>query len=52
MSSGVGGPAQRPVLSDGQVMQAEAITLSACCPDKIAVQDRIDDLDLRGTVRQ
>ncbi|WP_329495601.1 hypothetical protein [Kitasatospora herbaricolor] len=52
MSNGAAGPGQRPVLSDRQVVQGEAIVLSVYCPDKLAdIQDRIDDFDLRDTVR-
>ncbi|MFF2075600.1 hypothetical protein ACFVXG_12695 [Kitasatospora sp. NPDC058162] len=53
MSNGANGPGQRPVLSDREVVKAEAIVLSVYCPDRLAaVQDRIDDLDLRDTVRK
>ncbi|MBD0688551.1 hypothetical protein [Streptomyces sp. CBMA123] len=53
MSNGAGGPGQRPVLSDREVVRAEAIVLSVYCPDRLAaLQDRIDDLDLRDTVRK
>ncbi|MFH8380973.1 hypothetical protein ACH4E7_08520 [Kitasatospora sp. NPDC018058] len=53
MSDGVGGPGRRPVPSDRQVVQAEAIAPSVYRPDKLAaVQDRIDDRDLRDTVRR
>ncbi|SOB83539.1 hypothetical protein [Streptomyces sp. 1331.2] len=53
MSNGAGGPGQRPVLSDREVVRGEAIVLSVYCPDKLAaIQDRIDDLDLRDTVRR
>ncbi|MFG2914772.1 hypothetical protein ACGF0D_18025 [Kitasatospora sp. NPDC048298] len=53
MSNGADGPGQRPVLSDREVVRAEAIVLSVYCPDRLAaVQDRIDDLDLRDTVRE
>ncbi|MFJ4185695.1 hypothetical protein [Kitasatospora sp. NPDC089509] len=53
MSNGAGGPGQRPVLSDREAVQAEAIVLSVYCPDRLAaIQDRIDDLDLRDTVRK
>ncbi|MFD7983442.1 hypothetical protein ACFV4M_08680 [Kitasatospora indigofera] len=52
MSNGAGGPGQRPVLSDRQVVLGEAIVLSVYCPDKLsAIKDKIDDLDLRDTVR-
>ncbi|MFI9360675.1 hypothetical protein ACIG5E_06375 [Kitasatospora sp. NPDC053057] len=41
------------MLSDREVAEAEAIVLSVYCPDRLpAVQDRIDDLDPRTTVRQ
>lgn len=53
MSNGADGPGQRPVLSDRDVVRAEAIVLSVYCPERLAaVQDRIDDLDLRDTVRK
>ncbi|MFB7905004.1 hypothetical protein ACFXPX_22885 [Kitasatospora sp. NPDC059146] len=53
MSNGAGGPGQRPVLSDREVVKAEAIVLSVYCPDRLAaIQDKIDDLDLRDTVRK
>ncbi|MEV7022625.1 hypothetical protein [Kitasatospora sp. NPDC093558] len=53
MSNGAGGPGQRPVLSDREIVRAEAIVLSVYCPDKLAaVQDRIDGFDLRDTVRK
>lgn len=52
MSNGAGGPGQRPVPSDQEILRAEVIVLSVYCPDRLAaVQDRIDDLDLRDTVR-
>ncbi|WP_406199654.1 hypothetical protein OH807_17535 [Kitasatospora sp. NBC_01560] len=52
MSNGASGPGQRPVLSDREVVLAEAIVLSVYCPDRLtAIQDRIDDLKLRDTVR-
>ncbi|MGW4897742.1 hypothetical protein ACWEQL_36680 [Kitasatospora sp. NPDC004240] len=52
MSNGASGPGQRPVLSDREVVYAEAIVLSVYCPDELAaVQDRIDDLNLQDTVR-
>ncbi|MGW6914451.1 hypothetical protein ACWGB8_11615 [Kitasatospora sp. NPDC054939] len=52
MSNGASGPGQRPVLSDREVVQAEAIVLSVYCPDELAdIQDDIDDLKLHDTVR-
>ncbi|MCX5212315.1 hypothetical protein OG689_24020 [Kitasatospora sp. NBC_00240] len=40
------------MLSDRQVVLGEAIVLSVYGPDKLdAIQDKIDDLDLRDTVR-
>lgn len=53
MSNGAGGPGQRPVLSDREIVRAEAIVLSVYCPGRLAaLQDKIDDLDLRDTVRK
>ncbi|MER6394643.1 hypothetical protein ACFWA9_01780 [Kitasatospora sp. NPDC059973] len=52
MSNGAGGPGQRPVLSDREVVFAESIVLSVYCPDKLAdIRQKIDDLKLRDTVR-
>ncbi|MEV6978681.1 hypothetical protein [Kitasatospora sp. NPDC093806] len=52
MSNGAGGPGQRPVLSDREVVLAETIVLSVYCPDKLAaIRDKIDDLKLKDTVR-
>ncbi|MER5350339.1 hypothetical protein ABT093_08395 [Kitasatospora sp. NPDC002551] len=52
MSNGAAGPGQRPVLSDREVVFAEAIVLSVYCPDKLAaIKDKIDDLKLDDTVR-
>ncbi|MED7951690.1 hypothetical protein ACFVYP_21310 [Kitasatospora sp. NPDC058201] len=52
MSNGAGGPGQRPVLSDREVILAETIVLSVYCPDKLsAIKDKIDDLKLHDTVR-
>ncbi|MFE6871919.1 hypothetical protein ACFVFS_35940 [Kitasatospora sp. NPDC057692] len=52
MANGAGGPGQRPVLSDREVVLAETIVLSVYCPDKLAaIKDKIDDLKLEDTVR-
>ncbi|MFI9328072.1 hypothetical protein ACIGZJ_11090 [Kitasatospora sp. NPDC052868] len=52
MSNGAGGPGQRPVLSDREVVYAESLVLSVYCPDQLAaIKEKIDDLKLRDTIR-
>ncbi|MFD7546330.1 hypothetical protein ACFV0R_08675 [Streptomyces sp. NPDC059578] len=53
LSNGTTGPGQRPVISDRQVVEAEAIVLSVYCPDQLKqIQDRIDQLKTSDTVRR
>ncbi|WP_445402785.1 hypothetical protein ACSMX9_14920 [Streptomyces sp. LE64] len=53
LSNGATGPGQRPVISDRQVVEAEAIVLGVYCPDQLKqIQDRIDDLKTSDTVRR
>ncbi|MFD5557420.1 hypothetical protein ACFWIA_26710 [Streptomyces sp. NPDC127068] len=53
LSNGTTGPGQRPVISDRQVVEAEAIVLGVYCPDRLKeIQDRIDDLKTSDTVRR
>ncbi|MEV6107218.1 hypothetical protein AB0M28_21285 [Streptomyces sp. NPDC051940] len=53
LSNGATGPGQRPVISDTQVVRAEAKVLEIYCPDKLSkIQDRIDDLKTDDTVRR
>ncbi|MGX2995829.1 hypothetical protein JNUCC64_16325 [Streptomyces sp. JNUCC 64] len=53
LSNGATGPGQRPVISDRQVVEAEAIVLGVYCPEQLKqIQDRIDDLKTSDTVRR
>ena len=36
LSNGAGGPGQRPVIADTDVVQGETLAISVYCPDKLA----------------
>jgi hypothetical protein len=36
MTNGAGGPGQRPIISDSDIVQGEVLAISIYCPDKLA----------------
>jgi hypothetical protein len=52
ISNGAGGPGQRPVRTEGRVLQGMVLIVQTYCPDKAEdVQDLIDDFEFDNVVR-
>lgn len=51
LSTGVGGPGSRPIISDSRVVQGQLLVLKVYCPDELAeFQEFVDDLELDDDV--
>ena len=52
LANGAGGPGQRPVISDHNVLKGELLIIQTYCPEKLEkFQDFFDDLDFDSVVR-
>ncbi|MFL9682928.1 hypothetical protein [Streptomyces sp. KL110A] len=53
LSTGTGGPGNRPVIADTKAVEVERIVLQVYCPDQVAdFDDAVDDLKTDDTVRR
>ena len=51
LSTGVGGPGSRPIISDSRVVQGQLLVMKVYCPDELAeFQEFVDDLELDDDV--